>query len=422
MVNPGPGDHRILVAQLGARNHYAAPIAFHKRGLLAYLYADFYLRPSSLYGTLVRQWSRLPGYLQPAIVQRAMGRVVEPLPPGMVKSFDVVGIGMALGSSLVRKPLRLRDFMAVLYGSWFCRLVVRDCPSDITTVYAFNSAALELFEWARRQGIRCVLEQVSAPRLKEEALVSEEYRRWPGWERKHKVRFVQQFAERERREWELADLIVTGSRFVADGLIDEGVCPSQIRVVPYGLGSRIFEPDREVQTTNSRPLHVLFAGAVKLAKGVQYLYQALNRLNLQETEVKIVGPIFLTKPALAKLQERCHVPGMVPRLKMPEVYRWADIFVFPTICEGSALVVYEALASGLPVITTPNAGSIVRDGVDGFIVPIRDPDALADRIQRLASDIRLRREMAQNALERARDEGSLQRYQESLTRAILLLD
>ena len=415
----GKQEHRILVAQLGARNHYTAPMAFHKRGFLTSLYTDFYLRPSSLFGALVRQWSRLPSYLRPTIVQRAMGRIEGPLPPGMVKSFDLTGIGMVLGSSLIKKPLRLRDFMGVLYGSWFCHLVVRNLPSDITTVYAFNSAALELFEWAHRQGIRCVLEQVSAPRQKEEALTSEEYSRWPGWERNRKARFVQQFAERERREWEIADLIVTGSHFAADGLVDEGVCPSRIRVIPYGLDSQIFNPGREGQTTESRPLRILFAGAVKVAKGVQYLYESLDRLNPQEVEVKIVGPIFLTKPALAKLKERCNVPGVMPRLKMPEVYRWADVLVFPSICEGYGLVTHEAMAMGLPVITTENAKGIVRDGIDGYIVPIREPDALADRIQRLVSDIRLRQEMAQNALERARQEGSLERYEDRLVEALV---
>ena len=65
-------------------------------------------------------------------------------------------------------------------------------------------------------------------------------------------------------------------------------------------------------------------------------------------------------------------------------YQQADIFVLPSIEEGSALVTYEAMACGLPVVTTPNAGSVVRDGVEGFIVSIRDPDALAERIESVA--------------------------------------
>jgi len=82
-------------------------------------------------------------------------------------------------------------------------------------------------------------------------------------------------------------------------------------------------------------------------------------------------------------------------------YQQADIFVFPSLEEGSALVTYEAMACGLPVVTTPNAGSLVRDGVEGFIVPIRDPDALAERIEQLRADARLRQEMGRAARARA---------------------
>ena len=84
-------------------------------------------------------------------------------------------------------------------------------------------------------------------------------------------------------------------------------------------------------------------------------------------------------------------------------YRWADVFVLPSICEGSAAVCYEALAYGLPVITTPNAGSVVRNGVDGYIVPIRDADAIACKLELLASDPRLLAELSANVKDRARE-------------------
>ncbi len=80
-----------------------------------------------------------------------------------------------------------------------------------------------------------------------------------------------------------------------------------------------------------------------------------------------------------------HVPN-VPYHQVHSVYRGADIFVYPSLHEGSALAIGEALASGLPVITTANAGSVVRDGEEGYIVPIRDVEALMDRILTLYLD------------------------------------
>src|SRR5207237_513109 len=78
--------------------------------------------------------------------------------------------------------------------------------------------------------------------------------------------------------------------------------------------------------------------------------------------------------------------GPVPRTRMPALLRWADLLVLPSICEGSALVTYEALATGVPVIGTPNAGAPLRDGVDGLLVPSGEVEALAAAIERFAAD------------------------------------
>ena len=86
---------------------------------------------------------------------------------------------------------------------------------------------------------------------------------------------------------------------------------------------------------------------------------------------------------------------------MSEHYSWADVFLLPSLCEGSATVIYEALAHGLPVICTPNTGSVVRDGMDGFIVPIRDAATTAARLEQLAGDRELRTWMGANARQRA---------------------
>jgi glycosyltransferase involved in cell wall biosynthesis len=104
----------------------------------------------------------------------------------------------------------------------------------------------------------------------------------------------------------------------------------------------------------------------------------------------------------------------VPRTDIPAYFRWADVFVLPSICEGSALVIYEALASGLPVITTPNSGSVVRDNVDGSIVPIRSSDAIAECLEQFAKDADLRCTMGQNARENALQSLSWQAYAERL--------
>jgi glycosyltransferase involved in cell wall biosynthesis len=102
---------------------------------------------------------------------------------------------------------------------------------------------------------------------------------------------------------------------------------------------------------------------------------------------------------------------------MAEHYAWADVFLLPSICEGSATVCYEALAAGVPVITTENAGSVVRDGVDGFIVPIRDAEAVVERLEMLYRDRELLESMSRGAFARAR-EFTVEKYGERLLEAI----
>src|SRR5208283_82834 len=106
-----------------------------------------------------------------------------------------------------------------------------------------------------------------------------------------------------------------------------------------------------------------------------------------------------------------------PRKDVVRVYQSADVFLFPTISDGFGLTQIEAMACGLPVITTPNAGSVVRDGIDGFIVPIRNSEALAEKIELLAGDPELLNWMSQNACQRAAD-FSWEKYGERMTGAI----
>jgi glycosyltransferase involved in cell wall biosynthesis len=160
----------------------------------------------------------------------------------------------------------------------------------------------------------------------------------------------------------------------------------------------------------------LVAGAVGLRKGAPYVLRAAQ-LTKGIARFRWVGPVGLLENAAAEMRKYVDLVGAVPRPKMAEHYIGADVFLLPSICEGSATVCYEALAAGLPVITTPNAGSVVRDGIDGFIVPIRDPEAIAEKLELLARDRELLAWMSSNGLAPSR-EFTLERYGERLLAAV----
>jgi alpha-maltose-1-phosphate synthase len=149
---------------------------------------------------------------------------------------------------------------------------------------------------------------------------------------------------------------------------------------------------------------LLFVGHLSQRKGIGYVLEAAKRLRgLPGLELVLVGRKVGAEAAFAPYADLFRHVSHVPFHEVHTLFQDADVFVYPSLHEGSAFVTYEALASGLPIVTTPNAGSVVRDGVEGFVVPIRDVDALVERIERLHRDPDLRRAMSEAARARARD-------------------
>jgi glycosyltransferase involved in cell wall biosynthesis len=117
----------------------------------------------------------------------------------------------------------------------------------------------------------------------------------------------------------------------------------------------------------------------------------------------MAGAIEVTPHAQELLRAHVSLLGAVPRSEIHQQFAWADVFLLPSICEGSATVCYEALSYGLPVITTPNTGSVVRDGLDGFVVPIRNVESIIEKLERLDSDRDFLAFMSSNARQRSAD-------------------
>jgi glycosyltransferase involved in cell wall biosynthesis len=145
----------------------------------------------------------------------------------------------------------------------------------------------------------------------------------------------------------------------------------------------------------------LFAGGISQRKGIKYLLEAWRRIRRPGWRLQLLGPMPSDLRPLEPYRQIIEPLGRVAHGEMPSRMAAADVFVFPSLFEGSAVVTYEALASGLPSVVTPDAGSVVRDGQDGFVVPVRDVDALADRMKQLGDDPELRAQMAGSARSRA---------------------
>ena len=400
---------RIAVAQLGARMHYAVPVLLDRAGMLEHFYTDAFA------GTLLLKAAHaIPPAIRPAAVKRLLGRSC-PIPSQSVTSFFSFGVSYRWRQRTAQSTSDLTA--AYLWaGQQFNRLIIRSGGPHGEAVYGFHSASRELFRHCRQRGARCILEQTIAPRRVQERIRKCEAERWPGWEAPEPDRFNAAYADREAEEWELADLILGASDFVIHGLTACGAPPGKCVVVPYGVDVKAYRPLGDA-LPHAGPLRVLFVGTVGLRKGVPYLLEAARKAG-NGVHVRIVGPVCCNARAIAVARPpNVEIVGAVPRAEVAWHFAWADAFCIPSLCEGSATVTYEALASGLPVVCTPNAGSVVVDGQDGFVVPIRDSDAMADRLSRLAADRTMLAEMSCNARSHARNY-SWEHYARRLTGTI----
>jgi len=356
----------------------------------------------------------------PSSVQSLKDRYPTGIDPSRITAFTNLGLRYALALRDARSAeKRTQTFLQ--YSREFAQ---RMCQSDIAAAdnfYLFRSAALEVLEYANATGKFGVLEQPIAPKRTEATLLSEERERFEGWSEHVDISntAVDAYADREWQEWEAADLIVCGSQFVKDAVLKEKGGADKCVVVPYGvnIARSITSNGSWKKSGNQNKLKVLTVGSVNLRKGAPYTME-IAKLCRDTANFRMVGSIEVAPSAERELRTYVDLVGRVPRSEIDQHYVWADVFLLPSICEGSATVTYEALAAGLPVLCTPNTGSIVEDGVEGFIVPIRDVNAFSEKIDTLSSDRNLLKYMSDNAKHKFMSKGSIIAYGDRLRDAL----
>jgi glycosyltransferase involved in cell wall biosynthesis len=195
--------------------------------------------------------------------------------------------------------------------------------------------------------------------------------------------------ERERREYAMANDIVVLSSFARRTFEEEGVSPSKLAVLPLGVDVAAFRPsanaidERERRILSGKPLNVLYVGALSYQKGLFDLARVIETLPGSRFRFTLVGPATPESATTVRsLAARADVMGKVPQRDLPAFYEKADVFVFPTIQDGFGMVLAQAKASGLPILTTPNSAALdlVTPGRDGWIVPIRNAEAIEERL------------------------------------------
>jgi glycosyltransferase involved in cell wall biosynthesis len=267
------------------------------------------------------------------------------------------------------------------FGRWLAS-ELRAVPFDAG--YFFTQIARESLIDAREKGARTILDNPNGHIRDFREKLCHEFERWIGWP--YWGHPTDAMVRRVEEEYRLADVVRVSSTWARSSLVAGGVDESKIVVVPQTIDTNRFRPAAERRTATG-PLRIAFAGSFTVGKGFQYLLRAIARIGAKHFSVSMVGATGdpWCRRLLADLGrglDIMHAPG-----DPVAAYQSAELFVLPTVHDGFGLVVAEAMACGLPVVTTDCCGAseTIEPDRTGWIVAAGDEDALAAALDRALS-------------------------------------
>ena len=276
-------------------------------------------------------------------------------------------------------------------------------------VYAYDDCALHTFAAARKHGIQCIYELPIGHYRAYQRIVEEERQLRPEWTPTLAgLHDSPEKLARKDQELERAESIFVASTFTARTLDTfPGPLTPRIYTVPYGAPP--LGPPR-LPTKAQDPLRVLYVGSIGQRKGISYLFEAVDQLHVPYTLTLLGRPVAMPK-VMEKALSRFRFIESAPHAEVLRLMREHDVLVFPSLFEGFGLVILEAMAQGTVVVATPHtaAPDLLDDGRDGFIVPIRSAEAIAQRLTQLAENRGLLANMSE-AAQRKASECTWERY------------
>jgi len=330
-------------------------------------------------------------------------RLITSYPKFEVKKYGIPP--QKVGSVLIKEILergwrKLPNFLSNLYNPQYLIHEIFDKLAshqlENTDLFVgWSSFSLYSLRKAKKMGAKIILERGSSHIIYQNEILKEEYKKFGLKAQLAHPKII----EKELKEYDEADYISIPSSFVKRTFLGYGFSENKLIQVPYGVDLSNF---RQVPK-NDNVFRVVFVGGMTLRKGVHYLLQAFSELNLPNSELLLIGSINdEIKPFFKKYSGKFKHLGHIPQKELYKYYSQGSVFVMMSIEEGLAMVQPQAMACGLPVICTTNTGGedIVRDGQDGFVIPIRDIEALKEKLIYLYENPEICRQMGQSAKER----------------------
>jgi glycosyltransferase involved in cell wall biosynthesis len=372
---------RVGVAHPGTQHSWQTALAFQEADALEWYATSFYYKPDS--------WpdkgaSFLPGPLRAAAERQLRRRHLPALRQDLVRRrLETEFLERPIGRFLSKRAmLRLQAGRHARFPGRLIRLAGRE-PVDVLWAPMDCVAA---FEHLKPKGVVCVLDQPIGHYAALNETMAREKLRHPAFFGAKQLGVPDWLLSRQRRAAEVADLIVVGSEFAAQTMVDHRVAPSKIRVVPYGYDESAFPAERPYRTPiRGRPIEFLFVGTVGARKGLAYLLDAFKDVDRSKARLTIVGPLDMPATTFERYAGVARYVGQVTRSEVIDHMSKADCLILPSLFEGGGIVLYEAAACGAAIVQTAACGDGVRRAANGIILADLDAGALGDVIADLAA-------------------------------------
>ncbi len=259
--------------------------------------------------------------------------------------------------------------------------------------WGFQGSCLGSLKAARKYNKLALCEMTTGHGPAAKRILGEEMKLHPEWaDSIDNVSFPEYYYERLCNEPHTADFAIGASEFTLQTLREDDVPESKLLKLPLG-----FELDHipfEKHTNREGPVRLLYTGRITQRKGIKYLLEAMQGVDVKDAELHLIGFVHGSGDALRKFDRyRLHSP--LQQYDLFRKYKEFDALVLPSVFEGFGLVIIEAMAAGLPVITTPNTigPEAIRNGENGFLVPIRSAQGIYEAIQTLIKSNKEKRQL-----------------------------
>jgi glycosyltransferase involved in cell wall biosynthesis len=404
-----PNPLRVTVVQDGARLHYAVPIALHRAGALRLMFSEGFMR-RGVVSKLIRAAAR--GFSSSS-VRAMLQRRADEIPPRTVRTNPLLTARQQLTRNRFDTDESFYEWSSRAVGDWVLRRGIENSNALFGFVRNIDPRLCAVFA---KRGVLTVADQMIAPAAVEAAEARIQIDRWPEWKHAGRVPDLELVQHVEQSTWAQLDRITCASEYVRSGLLAQGIDTKKIAVIPYPIDAAKYQTSLN-KPASDKPIVIGFVGTVGLRKGAPYFFEVAKRLKNPRLRFVMVGSVQLSDAIKLKMGETVELIGRVTREQTVDQMLKFDLLLFPSTCEGSAGSVTEAMATGLPLVTTPNSGSPVRDGIEGFVRNYDDIDGLASCVEKLAADAKLRRDMG--AAGRSIVEGlTLENYGRQLVRVM----